>query len=1240
MANNCDDIFQQIQALEAQKAELSKAKYVLASVDPGEGTGKKKSRKRKPEVPPGMKAEPTKGNRRFSFDDAASGGRLEVDLADLDKIIRQLDDETFTDLVAGRIDAISRPMGSEGQFTNFKQLIERMGIDGAQDAGELIEALTGRWREMDPDDYKRVVAINDKQRLAERVSESYAKVGIELEEDAVLRGIVEDAAPFMTILDKQAKLQVVDGVLRDALVDEMKALRDEIEAKGLKPSPESVEKFRNKALQAVIAQKAAVQARRVSGQLLQQLQGDFSLAPGVALDEMQKRLKESMGEVTPDGARITEGTLEAEVLQAISSGPDGLETLQKLIDTVKREGLDPASSLNKDWKNNWRRDARAAYKDSVLFNANTQMVSNYLSNKTVYWMEGYRAAWSNTWGYAMTGTPFLNKQLGETALWKGIRTVAMAKSLTDDVVRQAAADALGESVGDGKWARIKQSYGQLWNESFLGGKMPFGDSRIEVDIDDKGRAAQIEADYQLANRVLYGEDGIRPETLGGRLGKFATSGLKEMGGSAKNVYTAPFLIRDKIFWGFKVVNNALIESGVKRLTGKDIQLPLNMALQGLATADNRAGLRVYSSVRANDLIMETFKEEPSLKKLSWKQRKEQVAAQLEEEFYSATPTDAEVKGYRKQFGVPDYVQDQAIREQIAKEMVGKPVIDRAERADAFKFSRYARMQTPPSSPALNKIDSLVQEWREDPYIDAVLPFWRSGFSSALYVMGKNVLPPLDGTAKLMFGTTKPTTKQKAQVAANWSVFLTWWGAYMGMRTALKEDTSVIVQGDGPNQLDPEKRQQWKLANEGRTFLGIPGLSQVPIVSVFMVMDDIASAVEQSTVSQFDQWSALTSAFQVFSGQLMRSSGFGQFRYFHDAMMSNNPQAFRRTMGYIANAQLNPNSGVMRQAERGLPFVPGMQGVGMDERYRPRPTRPADKAIERELSSIEEAPGFNILENLRDQVGQWLKDASTGGPAGLTRLPIKEVDYLGRDLRTPEGWFKREWPVGWPGQYDNMVHNTLLGVGMLKPPAPLMTGRLDGAALGPDGEKEFNQYLAFASSPGIANDPAMRNRLTWRKQAYFGDDPVSGKAITKSAPLNLAEFLTNLTAGRTQYEALADLFASDTWKEWQQDPRFTLTPSESYDPAAADAPREELMKRPGAWAISTISDHYSGMARVKMLGSTTPAAEEWNQRRKAGLEIKGGPNEAIDQTLDLDQTIKNPSPLDGKGVEELKQLLSR
>ena len=60
----------------------------------------------------------------------------------------------------------------------------------------------------------------------------------------------------------------------------------------------------------------------------------------------------------------------------------------------------------------------------------------------------------------------------------------------------------------------------------------------------------------------------------------------------------------------------------------------------------------------------------------------------------------------------------------------------------------------------------------------------------------------------------------------------------------------------------------------------------------------------------------------------------------------------------------------------------------------------------------------------------------------------------------------------------------------------------------------------------------------------------------------------------------------------------------------------------------------------MLGSTTPAAEEWNQRRKAGLEIKGGPNEAIDQTLDLDQTIKNPSPLDGKGVEELKQLLSR
>lgn len=1161
MANNCDDVFQQIQALQQQRQALIESQNVLQSTDPPEGGDGP------PQGPKEM--DPA---RRWLISDKATGRTYEANMAELDKIRQSLSDGDYADLVAGRVDAREKPLGREGQFTNFAQLVDRMGVDNAQQAGELIQAVTGRWEGQVPGDYQRAIAVNDKQALLQRVANSYAEAGIRVELDTLSQGIAKDAAPFMSILDKQANLQVFNAVARDNLLKAMDAVQEEIKATGLPPSAETKQAFMDAAAKAVFAERSAAISRRVSGQLLQQLKGDFSQAPGLVGKAFREELqKEAEKLFSGESKLITEGSLAGRVVEAADLGADGLKDLKDLADTVRAEGISPTNTLDQDWKNNWRRQARAFYKDSMLFNLNTQFVSNYISNKAAYWMEGYRAGWTNTFRLPNTGTPdllgFLKKPM------QGHRIALTAKLITDDVVRMAVRDALGDAMPEGFLANARASWQQLIQKGVMEGRNPFADPEAGVDIDSQsGRSSSVEEQYRLANKVLYGESG-KPSDPSNPAGSAMLNIANEI---KLNPAELPFILRDRVHLSTKIVANHLIEGAIKLTTGKEVQLPLTGALQTLAAVDSRTGLRVYAAVRANDLLMQTFKDQPDIKKLSWEERTAQVRKQMDDELYKATPSKTQIDSYRDQFGMPDEISDEEIAAKIAAKHVGAPVLDTPDRAYAYHVSRYARMQLPPTIPILKDLDEWVQKSRQNSYVDAVLPFWRSGASSMAYV-AENMTPPIVDTARMVFGKVDEMTKAKTM--ASWMVFTTWAGMFLGLREGLHAITS-----SAPGS-SKEEREQWKRRYAPNTFFGVPGLGQLPIISVFQTMNDVAEAVEQGAISRYDQKGIFYGLYQVFTGQLYRTAGFGQFRTINDALMSQNPKQFWRAVGFIANGQINPGSGVFRQIER-------LGGLGSDARIEPRYENPADLMLR---DRAEDLPTASILDRIREKL-YYVQPM-------FSNQPLKEKDYLGRDVRTPEGWFQREWPTGWPGVYDAAVHNQLLEIGMLQPPGPLMTGRLDGVPMGSDLEKEYNGHVGSVVGGSIARDPRFAGKLTWQGRSVVMMP--SGRERTQTTKVPMGRFMSGLTDGATLHEALNRLFTSSTWEAWQGDPSTTLTPSKA---GGGDAPKSELLKRPGAKVVRLLHEYYGALAADQVEVSDSEAAANWRELRQARLEQMGTPEE--------------------------------
>ena len=1144
MTANCDEVFQQIQELQQQRQALVESKNTLASQEP-------------PEEPDAA--------QRFVFKDRETGQPIEVDFNQLTGYLRGLDDVSKQNLIAQAIGERAKPVGSEGQFQNFGQLIDRIGIDGARDAGLLVEVLTGAWKQANPADFASVVSVNNSAEFAQRLANSYAEAGIRLEADTLAQGIVRDAAPFLSILDRQTRLQVFSQVANDNLIKSIDAIREAISETQLPPGLSQMQAFNKTAAMAIFANRSAALSRRVSGKLLQQLQNNAGSAPAIAGKTFSDEVMRSANETFGDQAQLVgEGSVMGRVQEAAGRGVDGLKDLDAIRESVARDGADPGARLDKDFEQTWRRNARAYYKDSQLFNINSQVVASYLSNKMVYVGEGYRQVFQNAQKLRppikSSGFSKLAMQMMPGNVIDGLQTAWHSSLLANDVIRDSWKQALGDDAAPGllgSWqAAVKNA---------RDGKAAFGDAADERG----GKTMTIDEQYAAARQVLYGDSGVPAsgdKSPGWSLDKFNSS-LKAL--KDEEPYLIPLAIRDKFFLSAKLLGNHIIENTVKASTGKQVRIPVTPALQLLGAVDERSGLRAYMTIRANDLLLQNL-QDPALRGLDWNERKAMVRQELEDQLYQATPSKQNIADYREQFDLDGTVSDDEIATRIAAEKVGSPILKDDGQKAAYEKAEEMRMLKKPDG-WLGAIDDGIMKARENPYVDAFLPYWRAPMSSGLWEL-KFAMPPITETANMLFGATKfsskataPTDEQIAKVTAAWYAWLGLTGSFMALNSMGAIEGSISS--------DPRLKAQGKAAGKVPNSVGgIPGLQAVPILKTLFMYKDLVDVFDQAEVSEFDRKNAFMGLFQVFAGQVLRETGFKQFNELYSAVTSQDPKQWNRFFGFMIGGQINPASGLLRQVER----IGGRQSTDL---LPPRYGTPDDVYL-RQQSGVSQ-PWHGIQEKLTGLIFSMAPS--------LSGQPVRETDYLGRKLRRFDGIFRGEWPVGMPGHFDSPVHSELERLQMLQPPTPLMDGRLKGLPMTKELEVEFNNALAKPSPIPMSENPLFVNRMRWR--------PPGAKSS-----VDLVDMLDRLTTGKTQYEALNGLFQSQSWKSWEADPDQTT------NPRISDVPRAQMVNRIGPRVVKLISDYYSEQASETIMKSSSQAALEWQRlwaAKQAGLDPDAG-----------------------------------
>ena len=1099
--SSCDDAFQEIQRLEAERRriedQLIKAREALDPED---------------------RVDPA---RTFVFQDRATGLPVEVAFDEMWDAVRRADSEGMQRWTMRALGDRERPVGSEGQFQNLAQLVDRMGVDDATKMAAMVQALTGKWEEGNPRDWNAVTAINDKDVFAERLANSFEEAGIRLSKDTISQGIVNNVAPFLSILNRQTKLQVFADVTRASLEGKVGLIRQQIEETGLPPSREAKQEFIDSAAKAIFANRSAALSRRVSGQLLQQLQNNpaaGAIAGRLFEDEILGEAERIFGPSAQD--LISEDSVVGKVVEAAGRGVDGLEDLAQLELTLKVEGPDPFAKLDQDFKHNWRRQARAYYKDSQLFNLNTQYINNYLANKLVFAAEGYRKAFENGVYLRPVGTSFLRSMMPDDKTLQGVRIAAEAGLIAHDVIKQGWADSI--------------------REGYMNSNTPFAGN---LDTLGSSGTIDIEEQHQIARSVL--DEPLDP-----------------------NPAVWPIQARDKMFVGAKLLGNHLIEKA------GGPKLPIASSLQMMGAVDQRAGLRTYMTARANQLLIDSFNEDQLVRQdWTWTDRRQWVQQKLEDELYQATPSEQNIRDARKQFDLADELSDEEIATWLAANKAGAPVLVSPDQRKAYELSVNARMQGKPTGLA-GDVDQFAMNARENPYVDAMFPYWRSPFNQMIWDF-KQSRPPIIETAKVLFGPN-PSQEHIAMVTGGWYVWFGMVSLFMGV---LDNDFGKL-EGNGP--LDPKERAQWLAAgHKPNSVFGIPyNMGGLPILNTLFLFKDLKETFASGEYSDYDRYNAFMGIGQVAVGQLMRQTGWRQFQMLGDTLMSQDQKRWEQFLGFLANGQTNVLSGGMRQIER-------LTGTGRGDLMAPRYESEDDRYTRERIAD----------DDPLEQLHQRLRELATNYSPSIGFLlgqPLKEEDYMGRDLRRPDGVFRSEWPLGFPGMWKNPVYATLDRLGLLQPPAPLMDGRLQGVPMGEDLEKEFNHYNGNLKGGVISDHPLLGNKVFWNapaaKEGQLEDGIRVEEKYTQS--VDLAPLLDRMTNGKTLYEAINGLLQSDTYKTWEKDPRFTT------DPKINDRPRSAMLQQPGPRAVKLLHDYYAQLATEKVELSPSQPAQEWRQQRDA------------------------------------------
>ena len=1142
MANTCDDAFQEIQALQQRKQELERQ---LQESERARKAGEVFTRS---EVGNKVLLPGRDGTVRELDDKELSRG--------LQQLADQLDSHQLDDFVDRALGEKRRPVGAEGQFQNYDRILREIDVQDAADYAKLARALGLTWEKLDPKDYAFVTEVYGKERMAEVTARAFSEFGVTVPE--VQARMANDAAGFAGMVERMARIRLFADRTKARFMDGTGKIADFMESL---PGAAVPDEFKQDAYKwyklALLGERHYAFARRRTAQTLRSLQdgiGDGDLPDFVDtpwLTPEADRLTPGAEGAPAAGAEVQEilgltpddvgpDSVIGKIIEAVDDGPGGLPTLKVIQETLDIEGLDPKAKLDEGWFNATMRLGRAFAKDSQLSGTVTQIKSGEMTNIVMMLYGPLQKTLKN----GMTMVPAGTKSLKRLGLIESAKISAQAYTYALDMTRTGLKKTFKDAYfyGQAHHAGNPDAYGKLM--------------------------ASNEAVEAQAKAILRQE------------------------WSQKNWLANVAMAGPRI--------NAATRLALKKLWH---DMPLQPALRMMGTFDEIHGKFQYLFHLMSDLEVKARAEAVTLGLDTEAKRADWVQDQLEQAVYQATPTEANIKAFRKQMklGAMDMeapegeigrMTDQEVMDLMVKQnMAGSPTLGTPASLRAFQYGAETRMQQSPGvelgqfadskADWIGAVDRTVMGMRSDKKtgwaFDTVLPYWRAPVNALLFDLRLATSPfydPIKMATLALKG--KAGSEEMAEVASRFAISLSLM-AFFGAA-----DQAGLITGN--THPDPAKRN---------SFMGLPYLGGLPILSTLFLWKDVKDTLAKGSASDLDGNEAHNGVAQVLTGYIMRGTGIAQLQQLISAFGDGNIDAFDALVkfgGFQIQGNYVPFSGALRSVER-------LGGLDLANQYQDGKNAPR-LDFERGQVADNDSPFEDVLKRLRT-----LAYATAPGVAGVAGKlqggTVRDKDWLG----SPRGHiagidFAKVIPIGFPGAWPrDPIYAELEAMGQLDPPVQFRRRNLDGVGMTATFQREVIDIYGSVKGRSLLE----MNEMLGRKVAVsfpigFSTILPNGVRIVggKTESVDLAPFLEKHVNGRTIADALRSLFSDPVYQAMEAHPALTS------DLSRRDMPQALRRQQPAQEMINGIKTYYLDLTRaeleVRARTGESPEAAAWSQAK--------------------------------------------
>lgn len=1134
--STCDDSFQQIQDLQEQNRQLQeqlaenerlrKAAGVYTRAEMGDTF-----------ILPGRNGVPKEL------------GQAEIQRG-YQQLAGQMNSKEVDDIVARGLDERAKPSGADGRFTNYDRLLQEIDVSRVEDYARLSEALGLTLERQAPDDFAFITESYGKDRILDIASQAYADLGIP--GDVLRARMATRAARFGGIVENKVWLRFWADRSKQTFLDELEKISEFMRELPGAPVPDSLRQdaFKQFKLALVFERHNAYAKRRVA-QALRSEQDELSgLTLRLDLEDDQEGLAEAIGLTARD---IDKDSLMGRVIQAVDDGPKGQLELDEIINAVKIDGLDPKSSLDKDWYNTHMRLGNALVKDSQLTNLNTQVKANLGSNVAMAIFGPVQETLANGIRLTPVGT-----RMSREAFMESMRISSEAFRYAADYTRATLRQDVSRAFleGGGLYGGNADTYGRrlLTNEqeiaeigAILDKPYQKGDNWA-LTLGNPMNMGLFRNKLQVAARILAFSKPMDDLEMNRLEAAWTALGLRDR---TQGVPRVP----------------------IERI---DTFVPWKPGLRLMGGVDEVFGKYQYLFKLKADLEVKARMEGAQLGLLDERTRNEWVQARIDEAIYQATPTEANIKAFRKQHNLKgsDFTDDEIGKMIAEQNMAGGPTLSTPDSRTAYDYSAWARFQNKPQSSEMGswfgkpieKLDQGMMSARQSWSLDTVFPYWRSPFNALLFDHRLATFAAMD-TAKMVFGT--PTPAQVAKTKAAWVLS----GATLGLFGML--DAGGHVEG-GMGQ-DPSKRNR---------IFGTPYLGGIPVLNTLFLWKDLKDAAMKAGESGFDGQEALTGLLQVMTNQVLRATGLTTIHQLLEALNGdrNAWQSVVRYGGFLGAGQL-PGIGVARNLER----MTGTDGASF---FRDGNATPGER-----YWLDQDNPLAGVEKALRDLAYNTLPST-----AAATGAPRKTTDHLGNpignvfgiDLAKGFPFFPSVWPKG---RIHDVVYGELDTQDMLNPPEPLLTKRLGGIGMSDELQAEYNDIHGSIKGDSFLGRMALAGKTVAVRFPMPTEVVTSGGVRIRKdggATIPVGQFLEKHVKGKTKLQAFYSLFEDSIYQAMEEDPL------QSANPQVQDQPKALRRTRPAQLLIQAVTDYYDLLTQDELerraASGASPAAKQWSDAK--------------------------------------------